>query len=94
MMKSLVIAATLLAGAAPASAQTAPADPATDQSTAAPKAKDPNRMICEKVEEIGTRLGGRKVCRTSAEWDAARRAAKGQVDDWQRQLTSPGKPAG
>jgi hypothetical protein len=93
MMKSLVIAGTLLALAAPTSAQTAPADPATGQ-TATPKAKDPNRMICEKVEEIGTRLGGRKVCRTSAEWDAARRAAKGQVDDWQRQLTNPGKPAG
>jgi len=93
MMKSLVIAASLLALAAPVGAQTAPADPATGQSST-PKAKDPNRMICEKVEEIGTRLGGRKVCRTSAEWDAARRAAKGQVDDWQRQLTSPGKPAG
>ena len=94
MMKSLVIAATLLAVAAPVSAQTALTDPAADQSATTPKAKDPNRMICEKVEEIGTRLGGRKVCRTAAEWDAARRAAKGQVDDWQRQLTSPGKPAG
>lgn len=93
MMKSLVIAATLSALAVPVGAQTTPVDPATGQPTTT-KGKDPNRMICEKVEEIGTRLGGRKVCRTSAEWDAARRAAKGQVDDWQRNLTSPGKPAG
>ena len=93
MMKSLVIAAALSALAVPVGAQTPPADPATGQPTTT-KAKDPDRMICEKVEEIGTRLGGRKVCRTSAEWDAARRAAKGQVDDWQRNLTTPGKPAG
>jgi hypothetical protein len=93
MMKSLVIAATLSALAVPVGAQTAPADPATGQ-TATPKARDPNRMICEKVEEIGTRLGGRKVCRTSAEWDAARRASKEQVSDWQQRLTTPGKPAG
>lgn len=93
MMKSLVIAAAVLAVAVPVSAQTVPGDPATGQTTT-PKAKDPNRMICERVEEIGTRLGGRKVCRTAAEWDVARRAAKGQVDDWQQRLTTPGKPAG
>ena len=93
MRTSHVIAATLVAVAVPAGAQVAPVDPATAPGAPA-KAKDPNRLICEKVEEIGTRLGGRKVCRTSAEWDAARRAGKEQVDDWQQRLTSPGKPAG
>lgn len=30
---------------------------------------DPNRVICKHEEEIGTRLGGSKVCHTHAEWD-------------------------
>lgn len=29
---------------------------------------DPNRVVCEKEEKIGTRLGGKKVCLTVAEW--------------------------
>ncbi len=30
---------------------------------------DPNTQICKHVEEIGSRLGGSKVCHTRAEWD-------------------------
>ena len=82
-----------MAFAAPAAAQTAPVDPAT---TAAPteKLKNPNRMICEKQEEIGSRLGGKKICKTAQEWQDWRQQNRDQVETWQRQLTSPGKPAG
>jgi TolA-binding protein len=92
MLKSLVIGVASLALAAPAAAQTAPADPATtDQSQ---KPKDPNRMICERQEEIGSRLGGKKVCHTAAEWQQLRQQNREQIDDWQQRLTSTGKPAG
>lgn len=30
---------------------------------------DPNQLVCEKEEKIGTRLGGEKVCHTVAEWN-------------------------
>lgn len=37
-------------------------------SNPAPIKGDPNRMVCQKEDKIGTRLGGEKVCHTVAEW--------------------------
>ena len=93
MLKSLVIVLASLGLAAPAAAQITFEDPATSPAPSQ-KLKDPNRMICEKQEEMGSRLGGKKVCKTAAEWQEYRARNKEQVDDWQRQLTNPGKPAG
>jgi invasion protein IalB len=91
MIKFMVISVAAVALAVPASAQTAPAASGAPAASA-DKAKDPNRIICERQEEIGSRLGGSKVCHTAAEWDQLRRANREQVEDWQRQLTNPGKP--
>jgi len=93
MLKSFVILISSAALAAPVNAQTAPADPA---STSAPTGtlKNPNRMICEKQEELGSRLGGKKICKTAQEWQEWRQQNRDQLETWQRQLTSPGKPAG
>ena len=66
MMKSLSTA-LLFTVAAPAFAQTAGA-PAADAKA------DPNRVICERYEETGSRLGAQKVCRTAREWEAQRAA--------------------
>jgi|1185.fasta_scaffold427166_2 invasion protein IalB len=89
-MRKLSALALMLVIAAPVGAQTAaPAQPAP----AAPKAKDPNRIICERQEEIGSRLGGKKICKTAAEWDAERRANREVVDDWQRN-PGVGPPSG
>jgi len=30
---------------------------------------DPNKLVCEREDKIGTRLGGEKVCHTVAEWN-------------------------
>jgi hypothetical protein len=49
-------------------------------------------MICEKQEEIGSRLGGKKVCHTAAEWQELRRQNREQIDDWQQRLTANPKP--
>jgi hypothetical protein len=94
MLKSIVIIVAGLVMAAPAAAQTAPADPATSSAPAAQKLKDPNRIICEREEEIGSRLGGKKTCKTAQEWQEWRQQNRDQVETWQRQLTTPGKPAG
>ncbi len=90
MFKLIALAGTALVAATPALAQIVPAD----QATSAQKPKDPNRIICERDEETGSRLGAKRVCKTAAQWDALRHANREQVEDWQRQLTSPGKPAG
>jgi hypothetical protein len=92
MLKSIVISAAALVIAAPVAAQTPSGG--QEPAPAASKAKDPNRIICEREEEIGSRLGGTKVCRTAAQWDELRKASRQQVEDWQRQNTDPGKPAG
>jgi len=92
MLKSVVIGFGL-ALASPVAAQVAAADPASAPS-APQKAKDPNRMICEKQEELGSRLGGKKVCKTAAEWQEWRQQNRDALEDWQRQHTNPGTPAG
>lgn len=76
-------AAALSFVAAQASARAQPADPAaganqpapasTPAGTKASKAHDPNRIICRQEEEIGTRLGGQRICHTWSEWQAIAR---------------------
>jgi hypothetical protein len=92
-MVKLVSLALMVIMAAPAAAQTAP--PGRSSPTASSsKARDPNRIVCEREEQLGSRLGGAKVCKTAAEWDEERRANREAVDNWQRQATSPGAPSG
>jgi hypothetical protein len=61
--------------------------------TAAPTAAKP-KLICEKQEQLGTRLGGLKVCHTKAEWDELRAQARQDLEQNQRMNSSTGKPAG
>lgn len=63
MNRALVIAATVSASAAVA---------ATAQTTAAPaeqKEGGEPKMVCKSIQEIGSRLSRRRVCRTQLEWD-------------------------
>jgi hypothetical protein len=63
-MLKFVSAALLLAGGVPAIAQVS--------STASKEASDPNKIVCERYEETGSRLGSKKVCKTVREWEEAR----------------------
>lgn len=74
-MISLILAAAI-AGATPASAAPAPGQPVT-QPAARPQASDPNKLICEKQEALGSRLARRKVCKTREQW------AQDRLDDRQ-----------
>lgn len=64
----------LAAAPALADATTATDTAATTASPAKPK------LICEHEDEIGTRLGGHRVCKTAAQWAEERRAAREAVD--------------
>jgi hypothetical protein len=92
MLRSIAIMVAALAVAVPASAQITVDDPAAP--APAQKLKDPNRIICEREEEIGSRLGGKKTCRTAKEWLEWRQQNRDQVEDWQRRLTQTGKQGG
>lgn len=55
------------------------------------KTRDPGEIICERQEEIGSRLGGQKVCKTRAEWAEERRLSRQDIDkaQTQRDLNQP-----
>ena len=87
MIRIFILSAILLAGALPAAAQ---APEAAKQATA--KAKDPNRKICEEFKETGSRVAGRKVCMTAADWAAQRQDNRDDVERAQKSIyvSSPG----
>ncbi len=65
MPKSLVAFALLVSAAAPAQVIT------SYQSNKPSSIKgDPDKIVCQKEETIGTRLGAKKVCMTVSEWNA------------------------
>jgi len=51
--------------------------------------RDPNRMICEKQEVVGSRLAAKRVCMTAAEWEAKRRDERQMIDRSQTQQRGP-----
>lgn len=50
------------------------------------KKSDPNRIICEKQETTGTRLGARKVCLTAAQWQEKRREHREELERAQKNV--------
>ncbi len=85
------IAAVVLVIASAASAQDAVSF-RTDNPT--PKRGDPNKIVCETQEKIGTRLGGKKVCMTVSEWEERRAANRQIVEAIQMGTRAPCEQAG
>ena len=92
---------------APASAPQAEAAPATTAKTEMPAtdatmtdakvaetSSDPNREVCRREAVTGSRFK-KKICRTAAEWEALREAAKETTGEFQRRSGQSGtKPGG
>ena len=76
-------AGALLLTAAPALAQSQP-DGQKDA-----KQTDPNRVICEKIRETGSRLNTRKVCMTAQQWEEQRRRDRENLQDAQQRSLEP-----
>jgi hypothetical protein len=50
-------------------------------------------MICKWIQELGSRLGGGRVCLTRAQWDKQSRDAQDQLNDTtqrDREVSPPG----
>jgi hypothetical protein len=52
-------------------------------------AKDPNRIICEKQEVVGSRLATKRVCMTAAEWADRRRDDRDAINKAQVNRAGP-----
>ena len=80
-----IAGAALVLGVAPAVAQTQPAElPAPNA-----KNKDPNRIICEKIQETGSRLNIRRVCMTATQWEEQKRRDRENLQDAQQRSLEP-----
>ena len=65
-------AGVLLATGIPALADSASSSPT--QPTTKSNDGEQNKVVCRRIESIGTRLNTKRVCRTKGEWDAEQAA--------------------
>jgi hypothetical protein len=83
MGKLLVAAAAAssigLGFSVPAFAQAGQTAQQPQQQTAKP-AKDPDEIVCERQEVIGSRLATQRVCKTRAEWAEEKRLNRMDVE--------------
>jgi hypothetical protein len=81
LLTTSLVAMFAVSSAAPLFAQEQPAQK---------KTRDPNEVVCERQEELGSRLGGTKVCKTRAEWAEERRLSRQDIDKVQTQRGTSG----
>jgi len=62
---------------------------ANGQPAPAAKDKDPNRVICQKIQETGSRVASKKVCMTAQQWEEQRRNDREYVEDSQQRSLEP-----
>jgi hypothetical protein len=70
----LAIASVLML-AGPVSAETS-----TSGAQNQPNASDPNELVCQKIEVLGSRLAVKKVCMTRSQWEDSRRQDRQAVE--------------
>ena len=80
MLKSLPIALLLITSVPVAAQAQQPDSPSVSKKT------DLDRIVCEKEEQIGSRLGARKVCKTVKEWQEQRRVQREEVERVQQNI--------
>ena len=89
LLKSLSLSVLLVASAALAQ----PVTPYRPENP--PQAKsDADRIVCQKEEKIGTRLGAKKVCMTVSEWAALKAADRERTEQIQAGTCQVGEGQG
>jgi invasion protein IalB len=84
----------MIALATPAAAQITFQEATTPAASQAKPNKSGDKIVCERQDEIGSRLGGKKVCKTAAEWELERQQQRGDVEKEQQMVTGTGKSGG
>ena len=80
--RNVTMALAIAAVATPAWAE--PAQNVTVQAEPGKKGRDPNEVVCEKVEVIGSRLISKRECATRAQWAERRLRERLDVDKAQK----------
>ena len=80
MLKLITLTAVVAFGATAAVAQVS----SIESSRPDTQSQDPNKVVCERVETTGTRLGAKRVCMTSAQWADQRREQREDLERVQR----------
>jgi hypothetical protein len=91
MLKS-VLAIGLLVSVTPALAQTQAA-PANNQQ-ASKTAANPDRVICETQQQIGSRIASKKICMTAQQWKEHEAQVRQQLDSEHVGTQNAGSPGG
>jgi 3-oxoacyl-ACP reductase-like protein len=95
MLKSTCFAVLLVTAAAAGAAQAPSAPPTQAAPPAAPAPKtekrtvnnaDLDKVVCEKQDKTGSRLGARKICMTVAQWLEFRRDEQDQLQHLQSNI--------
>jgi len=68
MKFALAVAWTLMIASPVSAENSAPASPSQGQT----KGLDPNEVVCQKLEVIGSRLAVKKICMTRSQWEDSR----------------------
>jgi hypothetical protein len=84
MRKSVIVAvSSLLFSPAMAIAQTAQQAPQAQQPAA--KGPDPNEVVCQRIEETGSRIASKRVCMTRSQWADQERTDQQEIQRVQTQ---------
>jgi hypothetical protein len=86
MLKSMLFVTAVAVLAMPAAAQTTVQPQPVQAATAK---SDVNKLICKKQEEIGSRLGAKKVCLTQEQWQARTNDDREQLERVQQGAKGP-----
>ena len=82
MLKLVTLAAVVIFSATSLEAQVS----SIETSRPSKISGDPDKMVCERVETTGTRLGARRVCMTVAQWDEQRREHRADLERAQQNV--------
>jgi hypothetical protein len=78
------VLAMTAAAADPVAPGTTSATPAAAPAQPPVASDDPNRMVCRTLEaKTGSRIGGRRECRTQREWDDIRQQNQHELEKMQ-----------
>ena len=79
----------LLVAAAAAMLSAMPAWAGDNKNTTSKVAKDPNEVVCDKQEVLGSRVASKKVCMTKAEWQERTRNDQREVEALTKNVRCP-----
>ncbi|HET6536361.1 MAG TPA: hypothetical protein VFG41_09275 [Sphingomicrobium sp.] len=82
---TVAVAGSALAVPAYAQKPTEPAPITVVGEQPSKKTPDPNEVVCEKQQEIGSRIATKRVCLTRSQWDEQRRLDRQDIDKAQVQ---------